>query len=204
MMGSTDFEHAIAYAIRRLEDELDPILTYHSAAHTRDDVMAAVERLALLENVNGEDLGLMKVAAAYHDLGYVEDRGGQDHEALSDRIARQTLPDYGFSQQQIERVSGMIMATKMPQHPRNFLEELIVDADLDSLGREDYFDVSLRLRQELANFGIAQSDAAWYEGQLQFLSAHKYFTPVAKTLRAEQKTRNINAVKEILQRLDVQ
>ena len=201
-MGSADFEYAIAYAIRRLENELDPVLTYHSAAHTRDDVMAAVVRLATHEQINGEDLWLMKVAAAFHDLGYVIERGGQNHEALSTKIAREVLPECGFSEIQIDIVAGMIMATKMPQQPRTYFEEMIVDADLDSLGRSDYFEVSDRLRRELENFGIVQTDASWFEGQLNFLTAHKYFTDVANRLRAQGKADNIAAVRNILEDLD--
>jgi len=43
----------------------------------------------------------------------------------------------------------MIMATKIPQSPKNLLEQIICDADLDYLGRERYEENSLLLLQEL-------------------------------------------------------
>lgn len=200
-MGLLEYEKAIAYAIRRLENELDPVLTYHSAAHTRDDVMPAVELLARQDGVGGEDLILLRTAAAFHDLGYVEQRDGRDHEERSTAIARRVLPEYGFNERQIDTIGGMIMATKVPQQPATLLEAILVDADLDSLGRPDYFIVSNRLRRELAHFGVVQSDADWYQGQLDFLAAHRYFTPVARFLRDEGKASNLEAVREILSRI---
>lgn len=200
-MGLLEYEQAIAYAIRRLEAELDPILTYHSAAHTRDDVMLAVERLAEANNIGGEELILLRTAVAFHDLGFVEQRDGRNHESRSVEIARQMLPDYGYSDEQLDIISGLIMATRMPQQPTNLLEEIMVDADLDNLGRSDYFIVSNRLRRELENFGIVQSDTDWYQGQLHFLSNHEYFTESAHHLRSDGKVRNIVAVQEILSRI---
>jgi uncharacterized protein len=200
-MGLLEYEKAIAYAIRRLETELDPILTYHSAAHTRDDVMHAIEELATADAVTGEDYILLRTAAAFHDLGYVEQRNGRDHEERSAAIAAHVLPDYGFDERQIEIIQGMIMATKVPQKPQTVLEALMVDADLDSLGRPDYFIVSNRLRQELAHFGVIQSDADWYQGQLDFLTTHQYFTDVARQLRDDGKAANLKTVREILSRI---
>lgn len=196
-----DYEKAIAYALRRLENELDPVLTYHSAAHTRDDVMVAVEVFAEHEQISAGDLVLLRTAAAFHDLGYVEQRDGRDHEKRSILIARKVLPDYGYTNEHIDKISGMIMATKVPQQPSTLLEALIVDADLDSLGRPDYFIVSNRLRRELLYFGTEYTDTEWYRWQLDFLSSHQYFTAIARKLRDAGKASNIEAVGEILSRI---
>lgn len=196
-----DFEGAKKYAIDRLERELDNKLAYHSAAHTRDDVLPAVERLAHHIGINGERLLMLTTAAAYHDLGFVENAEGSDHELRSSRIAREVLPRYGYSRDQIEVICRLIMATKVPQAPHDLLEALIVDADLDSLGRSDYFTVSGNLRRELANFGINHSDQDWYQWQLDFLSSHGYFSEAARELRDDGKQRNISVVSKILAQL---
>ncbi len=47
-MSTPDFERARQYALERLERELPASLTYHCLAHTQDDVVPAVERLAAL------------------------------------------------------------------------------------------------------------------------------------------------------------
>ena len=80
-----DFDSARAYALRRLEHELSPALCYHSVVHTRDDVVVAAERLAALEGVDDAALLLLRTAAYFHDLGFLEQRdqhenAGEHHQ----------------------------------------------------------------------------------------------------------------------------
>jgi hypothetical protein len=50
-----------------LEQQLDPRLTYHNLAHTKD-VMAQVERIAHGEQItHADDIMLLRVAALFHD-----------------------------------------------------------------------------------------------------------------------------------------
>ena len=93
---------------------------------------------------------------------------------------------------------GMIMATRLPQSPRTLLEEIIADADLDVLGRSDFFSRNEALRQELANRGQEIGRKQWAEGQLAFLISHAYFTPAAKMLRDEMKQRHIAELRKML------
>ncbi len=196
-MGTPDFESARKYALERLEQELPASLIYHAAAHTRDDVVPAAERLASLEGVAGEDWVLLLSAAWYHDLGYIEQR--EDHEAVSIRIAEQALPRFGYKNEQIQIIRGIIQATKMPQSPTTLLEEIMADADLDVLGREDdFWRLDRGLRDELAGFGSSFTDEEWYTRQLAFLRGHGYFTNAARALRGAGKQCNIQ---EILKRL---
>ncbi|PJF44063.1 MAG: phosphohydrolase [Phototrophicales bacterium] len=201
MSCAPDFEGAKQYAFDRLERELDEKLTYHSIAHTRDDVLPAVERLAHHVGITGERLLLLKTAAVFHDLGFVENTEGHDHESRSARIVREVLPNFGYTTEQINTICRLIMATKVPQQPEDLLESLLVDADLDSLGRSDYFTVSGNLRRELSNFGIVHSDLEWYQWQLEFLSMHDYFSEAARELRDHGKQHNINIVSKILAQL---
>jgi uncharacterized protein len=183
-----DFERAQRYALDLLE-RLSPDLYYHSASHTRDDVVPATERLALLEGVDGEQLLLIRIAAWFHDLGFVEQRA--DHEAVSARIAAQTLSGLGFNASQVKTISGMILATRLPQTPHNHLESIVADADLDVLGREDFLVRGQALRKELAIYGSEFSDKAWYANQLKFLQTHHYFTHAAQKLRGGGKQHNM-------------
>ena len=187
-----DFAGAERYALKRLQRELASDLTYHSLWHTRNDVLPAVERLAAMEGVGDEDRLLLRTAAAYHDLGFVESH--LNHEATGIRIACETLPDFGFSARQVQVVAGLIQATKLPQSPRNLLEQIMADADLDGLGRNDFFRRSLDLRNELAAYGKPASDDEWYSYQLKFVGGHTYFTASARALRDPQKQRNLAAL----------
>ncbi len=196
-MAEPDWEGVKAYVFSRLACDLPQELRYHSMRHTCADVLPAIERLATLAGVDGDDLLLLRTAVVYHDMGYMERY--TDNEPIGAALARETLPAFGYTPDQIETVAGMIMATRMPQSPQTYLEELICDADLDSLGREDYLDTSLDLYAELIAYGASISLKEWYQRQLNFLSNHTYFTEVARELRDAGKQENIRRLEALLQ-----
>lgn len=199
--NQADFKGAIAYAIARLENELPTALYYHNLAHTRDDVMVAAVRLAQSAQIELYEIQLLEVAAAFHDIGFVIQSTA--HELIGTQIAGQILPGFDFTLPEIERIQGMIMATRLPQSPNNLLEQLLSDADLDVLGREeDFFDRNNALRHEMVEQGLETTDQDWYLNQLIFLQNHRYFTDVAKQLRNTGKERNIARIKERLHFLD--
>ena len=195
-MGTMNFEFARNYALHRLEQELSPNLFYHGVSHTRDDVVPAVERLAGMEGVHGDSLTLLLTAAWFHDLGYVEQ--ARHHELISARIAVQELPGFGYTRKQVEIVRWAILATALPQSPQNLLEEILTDADLDVLGRDDFMLSNDRLRRELFTFGQKFSDLEWYTRQLKFVESHSYFTASSHALRDVRQQANIQALKKIL------
>ena len=75
-MDTPNLQRARLYAAQRLQQELPAALTYPCLAHTLQGVVPAVERLAALEGVNGQNLLLLRTAAYYHDLGFVERADG--------------------------------------------------------------------------------------------------------------------------------
>ena len=188
-MNQPDYDAARSYALTRLQNELSPTLLYHDFRHTAEDVLPAAERLAALQGVDGEDLQLLRVAAAYHDVGYIY--AYWQHELASLRVAAQTLPNFGLAPPQIDRVLGLIVTTRLPQSPRDLLEQIMADADLDSLGREDYFELGERLRQELELRGEPRPLHHWQEVQIAFLKQHAYFTEAARQLRQTTQDKNL-------------
>jgi uncharacterized protein len=195
-MRQPDYAAARQYALGRLERELEPRLCYHDLAHTRDDVLPAVERLARIEGLAGDELLLLRTAALYHDIGFTV--GHAEHELAGVRIMAGVLPDFGYTAEQIAHISAQIMATCMPQAPRSLAAQILADADLDLLGRTDFLEGNRALRQELAAFENTLSDAAWYAEQLSFLSRHRYWTSAARQLRDAQKGRNILQLQALL------
>lgn len=195
-VSQADHAGARAYALDRLVNELAPLWVYHSLAHTRDDVLPAAERLAALEGVGGEAALLLRTAACYHDLGFIEQRN--QHEIIGARMAAAALPVFGYSPHQIALVEGMILATQLPQSPRTLLEQLLADADLDVLGRSDFLTRNRNLRIELASCGVQFSDVAWYTGQISFLQGHHYWTSTMRRLCDRQKQQNIIALQALL------
>ena len=198
-MNSKKFEQARQYAENRLERELSPTLLYHGIGHTREEVVPAVERLASMEGIRGEARYLLLTAAWFHDLGYVEQP--VYHELISQRIAVQVLPTFGYQRNEVEIVRWAILATALPQAPRSLLEAVLADADLDILGRTEFVQRNEDLRQELAFHKKEFTDEQWYVGQLKFLEDHQYFTVSACTLRNPQKLSNISYVNDKLNEL---
>jgi len=191
-----DLAGARTYALVRLQRELAPFLTYHNLWHTRDEVLPSAARLAEMMGVEGRELQLVELGAVYHDIGFVVTT--DEHELAGAEIAGDVLPRFGLSVAEVAAVQSMIMATKLPQSPRNLLEEIVADADLDSLGRQDFVSRGLALRSELVARGMESTDAEWYARQLAFLESHHYFTAAAQALRGEGEDRNTDLTRRLL------
>jgi uncharacterized protein len=189
------FEKVEQFMLQKLQNELPQHLSYHSVSHVKD-VMQAALNIARQEGVQQQEQILLQTAALFHDSGFLF--GAQEHERKSCNIAREYLPQYGYDAQQIEQICGMIMATKIPQSPQNHLEEILADADLDYLGRDDFFTIGNRLFDELSMFGIVSTERDWNMLQLRFLESHHYFTKTAIALRNEKKQEHLNYIENQL------
>ena len=198
-MDTLSFKRARQYALHRLELELSSNLLYHGITHTRDEVVPAVKTLARMEGIQGDSLILLLTAAWFHDVGFVEQP--QFHELISARIAVQVLPGFGYTSEQVEIVKWAILATILPQDPQIFLEQILTDADLDILGRDDFMLRNGELRHELASFGKEYIDQEWYSRQLKFLESHTYFTASARSLRDAGKMKNIRNLRNRLEEI---
>ena len=194
-----DFEGVRAYLLELLARNLPPDLAYHGVHHTRDDVLPAAERLAAQAGLDAEQALLLKTAALYHDAGFLHRY--TDNETWAAHLAGQTLSQFGYAPEQIADIQALIEATRMPQHPQGLLQELLCDADLDSLGREDFLETSHNLHRELEAHGASMPLKEWYRRQLDFLSTHRYFTAAARSLRDAGKQRNITKLQRRLAEL---
>ena len=196
MVSRPDYDHAKAYALARLESQLPSFLSYHSLYHTRDDVLPAAERLALFEGIGTGDLLLLQTAVLYHDIGFTIQV--DNHESLSAQIAAEILPSFGYLPDEIQKIQGMILVTKLFTPPQTLLEAIMVDADLDVLGREDFFKRNLDLRTEITRLGRNQTDGQWYSQQLRFMKTHRYRTISAQAMRNPLKTHHMKTLAGLL------
>lgn len=191
-----DYAAAKVFILNKLRRELSPKLTYHGLHHTLDVLRITIE-LCKLENIEGEDLTLLKTAALYHDCGFTIDN--KEHEKIGCKIARDTLPGFHYTEEQIDRICSMIMATKIPQSPKNKMEQILCDADLDYLGRDDFYTIANSLFIELKNFQILQDIESWNRIQVSFLDNHQFFTPTNRGRRRPQKTKYLDELKTIVE-----
>ena len=109
---------------------------------------------------------------------------------------REQLQDI-FDEVALEKICGLIMATKLPQTPLTHLEEIICDADLDYLGREDFAPISNALRLEFLSNNIVKNDREWQEKQINFFEQHKYFTATSNNKRNSRKQEQLQELKKV-------
>lgn len=193
-----------AHVEKRLRTELPPTLHYHGPRHTLDDVVPAVLRLCQGEGVAPGDRSLVVAAALFHDMGFIESYNG--NEPIGARIAAETLPDFGFDQAKVSRVLDLILATEMReidgvwrQVPENdLLKQILCDADLDNLGRDDFLSVSDSLRSELSEQGKDFSEIGWLTRQVLFVSQQEWFTRTQRADRQAGKDANLAALRRQL------
>ncbi len=188
----TDLQEII---LDRLERELPKNLYYHNVKHTVD-VVTEVELIGWAEGVSDEEIVLLKTAGLFHDAGHTISY--KDHEDRGCEIAREFLPKYSYNTVQIDRICEIIMATKLPPKPKNLLEEIICDSDLDYLGRIDFIPVSNTLYQELSDRNMIGTLNEWNKLQVKFISNHNYFTNTARTLREVNKQKQIERISALI------
>lgn len=189
-----NIDKAEQFIFDKLVRELPVTLHYHSVGHIKD-VLNAVEHIASSEGISGNDLIMLRTAAMFHDSGFILQ--SKEHEQLGCDLARVELPKFDYDKEQVEKICGMIMATKIPQAPRNLLEEIICDADLDYLGRDDYWKISGNLFKEI-NESSSLKEIDWLNIQIKFLEEHHYFTKTAIQERKEQKEVYLAEIQQLL------
>ncbi len=189
----TDLQEII---LDRLEKELPSHLYYHNFKHTID-VINQAELIGYGEGVDDESILLLKTAALFHDAGHII--GYDEHEYNGTQIAKEYLPKYQYSEEQIEKICELIMATKLPPNPQNTLESIMCDSDLDYLGRSDFIPVSNTLYKELKEQNKIGSLNDWNKLQVKFLSNHQFFTKTGKSLREVNKQMQIERIKKLIE-----
>jgi uncharacterized protein len=187
------YENTKTYIIARVKSGFSEKLYYHNLHHILD-VLDAAENIARKENIQNHEMELLRVAVLFHDVGFIVN--SVNHEEIGCTMVRESLPGFGYTQEEIDTICGMILATKYPHQPKNLLEEIICDADLDYLGRDDFFSIGQTLYRELHAHGIVSNEQEWNRMQEEFLNSHRYFTATAKGLRNARKQEHLMRIRE--------
>lgn len=193
--NTTRLKQVDAFIKELFDRKLPKGLYYHNANHTLhplEGVVSITEFLSEKEGIPISERELLATAAYFHDTGYIERYC--DNEIIGAKIAAETLHIFQYSQQEIEIIKSLILATKIPAQPKNHLESIICDADVDNLGREDFFEKNELLMREL---GITNK-ISWYKNSINFLEIHKFYTKTAQELGTLIKGRNLVGLRDLL------
>jgi hypothetical protein len=193
-----------AYIRDLFSEELPDGIKYHDANHTlhpTTGVVAVANGIAISEKISELDRELLITAAYFHDTGYI--REYEKNEPIAARMAGRILKLIGYMPNEIEKIQKMILATDLAVEPKNHVEKILCDADLDHFGRKDFFKLDGKLREGRRIRGIDVSDdAKWYRGTLSIITNHQYYTQSQKKLRGEEKQKNIKRLLDKLENIE--
>lgn len=164
-------------------------LQFHNVQHT-NDVVKSIRRNAVYQGLTDEEIEPLLIAAYFHDTGvrYIY----KGHEYVSAANAKKFLEEVNYPRDKTRVVINCILATQMPQSPKNNFEEMICDADLSHLGKQNYFEKNELLREEWREFmKLEFTDTEWRKLTIDFLMEHRYFTAYGKDKLQAKKRGNI-------------
>ncbi|MBJ6111864.1 metal-dependent phosphohydrolase [Hymenobacter sp. BT523] len=169
---------AQAYVTDLFARELQAKLTYHSLRHT-EAVVKECRVLAPAAGLSPEDTEALLLAAWFHDTGYLDVYEG--HEFRSMERAGTWLGEHGVPAERVQLVKDLIKVTHRDYAPETELQQLLVDADMSNLARDDFRSSAelLRTEWELV-LGQTYSNPEWAELQLNFMLEHKYHSDAGK------------------------
>lgn len=180
------------YAEEILSKQLPKALTYHNLDHTYD-VVGAISVIGANEGLIKEDLEIAILAGWFHDVGLSISL--ENHEEHGVKLAREFLTKHKYDNKKIDEVATCIMATQMPQSPKNKIQQVICDSDLYHLSTVEYFDKAALLKQEWEGIeGKKIGKKEWLRTNREFLSTHQYFTNYAKKEFGEGIKRNLTLI----------
>ena len=182
-------------AFKILKSKLSDDLYYHGFQHTLD-VLNNCNQYIKREKIDEYNAKLLRIGALLHDIGFTVSNVNHEDEGV--KIAQKLMEDFGFSKKDFHIVKGLILATRIPQTPKNYLEKIICDADLDYLGRSDFYKISNYLFKELKAYSIIKNQKEWDLAQIKFLEAHKYHTDFALRNRQPKKEERIAELKNLI------
>ena len=179
--------------LQRLKDGLNKHYYYHDVRHTLD-VIEQSQTIGKLEGVSEGELEILKIAALFHDTGFLQVRIG--HEQASVDFFHKIGGLSTLTREDCDTIAGCIIATHMPQTPKNQLERILCDADVDYLGREDFSLIAENLFLEMSACGEMSDRITWDNLQIKFLEGHSYHTVSNQERRNAKKEENLNEVRQ--------
>lgn len=170
---------------------------YHQYAHSLD-VYKRATYLAKKEWLSKEEIEVLQIAALFHDTGFIIRY--EKNEPLGAKIASNYLMSISYPQEKIQLIERIILATDPDyKKPKDIYEKIIKDADIDNIGREDFFEKWDKVKTELENIKkIKISDVDWHHSMLDLLYKTKFYTHTQIKERKKMKEENVSKLKKMI------
>ncbi|WP_299366632.1 Pycsar system effector family protein [Winogradskyella sp.] len=177
------------YITSHLNENLDSSFVYHNLAHTQR-VVNKIKELTEDSELSETEKQQLILAAWFHDSGFTKTIEG--HEKEGAKMASDFLKSHNVSDENIEAVTHLVLATEMYYEPKNDLEGYIRDADCAHLSSKNYSDYAALLRKEWElTLGKKVSKADWLQENIKFLTSHRFHTSLATSKWQGRKSKNL-------------
>tara|TARA_R110002124_G_scaffold232439_1_gene397508 strand:- start:311 stop:1513 length:1203 start_codon:yes stop_codon:yes gene_type:complete len=181
------------YVNSLLSEKLHSNYLYHNLAHTQR-VVENVKEISENLEVSVIDVENLEIAAWFHDVGFIE--SGENHEEKSVKIAVDFLKSHNLSEDRLQTITELILATKMNSVPKTILEKILRDADAAHLASKDFFNYNSLLRKEWELvLGKKYKNKEWIALNLSFFTQkHRYYTDYALKNWTKDKEKNLSKI----------
>ena len=168
--------------------------------HQYDHALSVMERAIYLWSVEGcssDEIEMLAIAALFHDTGFVIQY--DENEPIWAKIAQNYLRTVLYKEEKIKIIEDIILATIPAREPKNLLEKIIKDADMDNLWRDDFFDIAEKLKKERETIkNIKIHDPDWHHAALDVIQDHKFYTSTQIQERNQKLQENVEELKKQL------
>jgi len=188
-MSDNIYKRVANYVTNLFEEYPHPNLVFHNLEHTKT-VVARAEEIAAHYQLTERDTLTIYVAAWFHDVGHLFVDISK-HEEKSIEMMKTFMQEENNDDALIADIAECIMATKMPHAPKNFLGEIMCDADTYHFGTKDFKKTNKQVREEFKLRNYVPVTLEWDRNSLELLQKHKYFTSYCQVLLEEGKRKNI-------------
>jgi len=181
------------FIIGKLNNELPENMYFHNALYTKD-IYTLAELIGRAEGISQEELLLVRTAALLLNTGFINVYDNYENESV--KFAREILPKFRYSSEQIDAICNLILSTRFTDVIKNKSEAILLDACHNYLGRVDYLDNSLNLYKEVKVRVSSLSEKEWLYHDLRLVEHHLFYTDTAKTLREVSIEAQMRKIKE--------
>ena len=170
-------------------------LPYHNIRHT-EHIVRHGNQIARHYNLGDNDYFIVTVAAWLVDYDFylgVESR----YEEKSTEKSTAFLRELKIDSEIIIAIENCILSTRLPQSPKNLVQQIVCDAALYDLGTNKFSDVNKSLRKEEEMITGTEIDKTeWRTKMITFLESHHYHTDFCRDLLEDGKKENLKKLKK--------
>lgn len=158
---------------------------YHNFNHALN-VKRYAEIIGENCKLSEEEINILRISALFHDVGYVNSYDQHVEEGI--KIASEFLIQHNIDQQTINHISETILATKMPQSPKDKVAEVLCDADIMYVASDNCYEQFEMMYEETRIRTIGFNNRAIFDlDSIRFFTSHTYFTDYGKNVLQAKK-----------------